>query len=152
MLRNKQNVHPSSQNANFPYIQKAQDKSLTKIRTLKIAFKNCKRKLWEQKATIYVSSTLPTLGFRVTSLYPVHNTLHWERPLDYYITDSSNQKSYKTPEQINQGIWNLLLTISMKTHSGRCWIPTSLQFCFHSSLYNKTNQGDFTPPKGKRYS
>lgn len=48
----------------------------------------------------------------------------------YYIPDSSNQKSYKNSKQM----WHLLLAISMKIHSGRCWIPTSLQFslfCFH---------------------
>lgn len=144
MLRNNNNKSTSAHKILFSHIPRMLRVSLKqKSEPSKIAFKNCKRKFWEQKATIYVSSTFPALGFIA------HTTLHWESPFDYYIPDSSNQKCYKTSEQITQGISDLLLAISMKSHSGRCWISTSMQFCFHSSLYNKTNQGDLTPPKRK---
>lgn len=128
MLRNKQKSTLTHKML-FSYISRMFRIGLQqKSELLKFVFKNCKRKFCEQKATIYLFSTLPALGFIVTSLYPVYTTLHWENPLDYHIPDSSNQKGYNTLEQITQDIGDLLLVISMKSHSGRCRIPTSMQF------------------------
>lgn len=143
MLRHNNNKSTSAHKILFSHISRMLRVSLKqKSEPSKIAFKNCKRKFWEQKAAIYVSST-----FLLWVYSPHHPSLR--KPLWLLHPRLPQSEALPDLRTNHPGHFRSVVGNLYKSRSGRCWISTSMQFCFHSSLYNKTNQGDLTLPKRK---